>query len=239
MDQSDSENDYGNPKTPYGNSLIDIINIGTENVKENAQKELLERAVENKKIRDEKIKIANEKLKLEKEKIKMEEDDLKNERKLKKIKFKLELKRLKKEDDALKNNADANEDDYEDEDEDEDDDDDDDDDADEEANADTVNNVPIYKSSLRHLQCQTNFKKKGKDIFKHNKYFKVLYHSKVTQNNKHHLIVDMKTEPTKRKNWAKLREFFRNGTKSYKSLKIRDQNQLNGLKKTHKLTSNS
>ncbi len=103
MDQSDSENDYGNPKTPYGNSLIDIINIGTENVKENAQKELLERAVENKKIRAEKIKIANEKLQLEKEKIKMEENDLKNERTLKEIKFQLELKRLKKEVDAFEN----------------------------------------------------------------------------------------------------------------------------------------
>jgi len=95
--------------------------------------------------------------------------------------------------------------------------------------------APKYKPSIRLLLCTPNFQKRGKNIFKHNKYFKVLYRTDVTQNNKHHLIVDMKTEPTSRKNWSELKEFCSNGTKSYESRKIRDQNQLNDLKIKHNM----
>ncbi len=151
----------------------------------------------------------------------MEDKKLNNENELIEIKHQRDLARfgvgniLINDQDLLRNNAD-----------------------DEDAIADVgpnADNAPKYKPSIRLLLCTPNFQKRGKNIFKHNKYFKVLYRTDVTQNNKHHLIVDMKTEPTSRKNWSELKEFCSNGTKSYESRKIRDQNQLNDLKIKHNM----
>jgi hypothetical protein len=51
---------------------------------------------------------------------------------------------------------------------------------------------------------------------------------------KHHLIVDMKNEPTNTENWVELRKFFKKSNeqtkvKSYSSKKIKDQKDLDRL----------
>ncbi len=52
---------------------------------------------------------------------------------------------------------------------------------------------------------------------------------------KHHLIVDMKKEPTANKNWNALRNFFPKKAKSYSSERIRDQAQLDIFKNKFKM----
>ncbi len=74
---NESENDYGNPQTPWGLSLIDSIKYGPEEDIDTAKKDLRDRSESYKEVHKKRIALENKRLEIENQKLHLNQRQVK------------------------------------------------------------------------------------------------------------------------------------------------------------------